>query len=1639
LNLHTGQLKLIDFGIATLLNRENPLFHLPTGLEGTLAYLSPEQTGRMNRMVDYRTDFYSLGVTLYELLTGRVPFLGTDALALVHAHIAQAPPPPHELVPEIPPPLSTVVMKLLAKNAEDRYQSAPGLIADLQECLRQWRTTGEIVAFSLGLQEVREQLQIPQKLYGREQDIDTLVRAFTRVSQGACDLMLVSGPAGVGKTALVREVYRPMALQHGYFIAGKFDQFQKNIPYAALAQAFRALVQQILTESEEQIAAWRNALVAALGLNLQVMIDVIPEVELIVGPQRVVPTRPPAEAQNRLHLAFQNFVRVFTGPGRPLTLFLDDLQWADRASLHLLRRLLTAAENSYLFVICAYRDSEVTEAHPVGLMLNDIRKEGGTVNHIILGPLNLPHLQQFIADTLTCPPEKATPLAKLVLAKTAGNPFFVTEFLKSLATAGLLAFDTQKREWQWNVAHIRAQNITDNVVELMVGKVQRFGAKTQTVLKLAACLGNQFDLRTLATVYEKSFSETAVDLWPALTEGFVIPLGDAYSLVGLDVEGLFDEVSVEYKFTHDRIQQAVYSLIPSANKQAVHWQVGQLLLCQTSQDEQEAKIFLIANHLNSGRESIRHPSQQSELATLNLTAGKKAKAAAAYEPAFRYLQCGVELLRGDAWEEQYELALTLHVEAAEAAYLSGDFQQMEHLTALVLRRAKAMLDKVRAYEVMLHASSARNNLAEGTSIGLQVLKLLGQQFPQAPNQADIVRGREETQQALAGKPIEELLYLPAMTDSYGLASMRVLSSTINLAFTTFPQLFPLIVFRMVNLSITHGNAPLSAQAYATYGITLCAAGDIEAGYQFGNLALHLVERLNARELKASVTYMVQTFIRHWKDHIRDTLPPLLAGYQVGLETGDILYGTFDAQGYGFQAFWMGAELNSLEHEMAKYSEVMRRLKQDQMLKLNEIYRQLVLNFLGRANNPCRLVGESYDEDTALPLLLQANDVNTLCFIYSSKLVLCYLFRDYHRAVEHAAVAEKYLAGLVGTAAIPAFYMYDSLARLAIFPNTSEPEQKSILEKVVANQEKMKLWAQHAPMNFQHKFALVEAERARVLGNDRDAREYYDQAITLAQEHEYLNEEALAYELAGRFYLARGQSHLAHYYLRDAHYAYLRWGALAKVKDLETRYPQLLSHPGPNSSQSGGGMLTATTEHRLSTAFDFTSILHASQAISSEIRLDKLLTKLMALMIENAGAQRGILILEKDGQLVIEAEKALDCSEVHPLHSAPVETRNDLPLAILRYVERTQEQVVLSDATQETGFATDPYIRAIQPKSILCTPLITQGKLTGLLYLENNLTTGAFTPDRLEVLHLLGAEAAIAIENARLYDSLEKTNAQLADYSKTLEQKVEERTQALQEKNRELEAANQQVQEVNRRKSQFLAGMSHQLRTPMNAILGFTRLVLRRAGELLPERQRENLGKVKESAEHLLTLINNLLDLSKIEAGRMEVHAEIFDIARFVRACCETVTPLVKPTVHLRYEIADSVEEAQTDEDGLRQIVLNLLSNAIRFTEVGEVVVRVSLEQQPTSEEQLVIAVADTGVGIAAEGLGRIFDEFEQVAGGNHQQKGTGLGLPIAKRWAELLGGSITVESTLRKGSTFTVTIPTVYADQRGTSPESVNI
>ncbi|MCL1467949.1 trifunctional serine/threonine-protein kinase/ATP-binding protein/sensor histidine kinase [Argonema galeatum] len=1399
-NLESGIIKLIDFDISTVLTRENSIIKNPNVLEGTLAYISPEQTGRMNRSLDYHTDYYSLGVTFYELFTGQLPCYANDAIELVHCHIAKQPVPPCEVNTEIPKAVSDIVMKLLEKTAEDRYQSAYGLKADLEECLAQLQRNGNISDFPIGRKDISDKFQIPQKIYGRESEIEGLIKTFERVIQGSSEMMLVSGYSGIGKTSLVQEIYKPITKQRGYFIAGKFDQFQRNIPYSAIVSAFSDLVRQLLTESEAQLGGWRDKLKAALGANGQVVIDLIPEVELIVGKQQSAVTLPPTEAQNRLKLVFQNFISVFAKVEHPLVIFLDDLQWADAASLKLIELLMTTATTG-LFVIGAYRDNEVSAVHPLMLTLDEIQKVGAIVNHIFLEALDLANVNLLISDTLHCTPESSLPLAELVLERTKGNPFFTNEFLKSLYAENLIKFDYQQGGWLWSIEGIAARGFTDNVVELLAEKIQKLPDTTQQALQLAACVGNQFDLDKLANVYKKSPQETAADLREAVAEGLILPLGNSgnVELVLIYRESFNDSLPIthyrlpEYKFAHDRIQQAAYSLIPTSSKQAFHWRIGQLLLQNTPSSQREQKIFDIVNQLNFGIELIDVQSERDELAELNLIAGKKAKASAAYLPAFDYLKVGIKLLNpphketketgflGSAkssWETQYNLTLALYVEAAEAAYLSGNFEEMTRLTEVVLQEAQVLLDKVKIYEVKIQACIAQNKLLEAIKTALQVLKLLGVRLPEKPKKLNILLALLGTRLALVGKRIDDLIELPIMTDPIKLAAMRILSSIVTATYFAVPELMPLIVFKQVNLSLKHGNASESCYAYAVYGLILSGVvGDIDSGYQFGQLALNLVSRLNAKNVKARTFNVIHGAVYHWKEHLNSSLKHLLEAYQSGLETGDLEYATYSVCCYSYYSYFLGKELTNIEHDMASYSKIISQLKQETALHYIQIYHQATLNLLGRSENPCRLAGESYVEETMLPLHQQANNRTAIYFLYINKLRLSYLFHEYAEAVENSAIVEKHLDAVAGLPEVPLFHFYDSLARLAVFHNFEKPEQKRILSKVTANQKKMKKWAHHCTMNYLHKFYLVEAERYRVIGEDANARDLYDRAISIAKENEFINEEALANELAAKFYLLRNKIKLAQFYMQEARYCYLRWGAIAKVKDLDARYSQLLhkkSEIATTETIAKTTNFSTTTGNSSSSALDFSTVMKASQSIASEIVLDKLLASLMKILIENAGATNGFLILPKDGNLLIEASSTVDSKEVAVLQSLPIDAGDNLPITVINYVERTRSDVVLSDAACEGVFITDPYIVSNKLKSVLCTPIVNQGNLIAILYLENNLTDGAFTADRLEVLRLLSSQAAISLENALLYANLE--------------QKVQKRTRELKAKEASLAEA-----------------------------------------------------------------------------------------------------------------------------------------------------------------------------------------------------------------------------------------------------------
>ncbi|MCZ6679505.1 MAG: AAA family ATPase [Candidatus Poribacteria bacterium] len=1620
--------KLIDFGIASQLSREDPQIQNPNILEGTLEYISPEQTGRMNRSVDYRTDFYSLGCTFYQMLCGRLPFEAADVIQWVHSHIAKQPVSPHEQNPSIPTTVSEIVMKLLSKTAESRYQSAYGLLADLRLCLTGWESTKTIENVNLGSEDVSSRFSIPQKLYGREQEIDRLLAAFDRISGAGRELMLVAGYSGIGKSALVGELYKPITEKQGFFISGKFDQFQRNIPFASIIEAFRALMRQLLTGSEAEITAWREKLQAALGPNGQVVIDIIPEVEMIIGKQQPVVELGPTEAQNRFNFVFLNFIHVFAQPEHPLVIFLDDLQWADVPTLNLLQLLITDPDTRHLLVIVAFRDNEVNPLHPLILTLAEIEKTDTFFSRITLAGLTLPDVTQLLADTLHTSADNVAPLAELVCHKTDGNPFFVNQFLTTLYEAGGFTFVSKSGSWQWDIDQIEKQEITDNVVELMAAKLRKSNPETQHVLQLAACIGGRFELEMLAVVYEKSPHETANALWPAMQEGLIQPQGDAYKLIAVEANAV---ESVSYRFLHDRVQQAAYSLISEAERKAVHLKIGRLLLKNTAENELEERIFDIVNPLNLGVEHIVDQKERYELAHLNLIAGMKAKASAAYQPAYSYLKFGVGLLAEESWQTQYDLALPLYVQAAEAAYLNTDFEQMEQLAEVVVAQAKTLLDKVKVYEVKIQACITQDKPLDAIKTAREILERLGIKFPKKPNKWHILLALLHTKFTLVGKRIEDLANLPEMTDPIQLATLRILSKIGSAAYIAVPELMPLTIFRMLNLSVKNGNAAVSVFGYATYGLILCGVvGDIGKGYRFGKLALNLLERLNAKEHKARTFLVVNAFVRHWKEHVRETLPPMLEAYQSGLDTGDMEYVASSINLYLVHSYVSGVELAVVERERAKYDDVIGQLKHELILHFHRIWWQKVLNLMGRAENPCRLIGEIYNEEQMLPVHLEANNRIAICTVYFNKLILCYLFDQYAEAVENAAMTESYLeGGSPGMIMVSLFHFYDSLAQLAVYPSARKPEQKRILKKVAANQKKMKKWAHHAPMNHRHKYNLVEAERARVRGQDIEAMEYYDRAISGARQNEYIQEEALANELAAKFYLAKGKEKIAQTYMLEARYAYEKWGATAKVRALDQTYPQLLSGASQRAVSSVDSAMTHTipTTETQSFQLDLSTVMKASQTISGEIVLSKLLEQMMGILIENAGAQKGCLILEKQGQLLVEAEAQVDSDATRVLQSIPVIGNPAFSEGIINYVARTRENVVLNDASHEGQFTRDPYIVSNRPKSVLCAPLIHQGKLSGIVYLENNLTTSTFTPDRLQVMKMLCSQIAISLENAQLY-------AQLEAYNQTLEDRVKERTQELQDALHQLKETQNQLIIKGKMAAlgKLVAGVAHEFNNPIAAVKSATDVSARvihrlfaliETGDLnvsrTENRQFQRLRKlltdchqtIMTSAERVAKTVESLKRFSRLDEAKFQkadLHEGLDSALTLIHHELQNRITVVKDY--------GQIPEIYCSPDRLNQVFMNLLLNAVEAID-NEGSIHI---QTRTDERYVYVKIKDDGKGIPQEHMERIFDPGYTTKG-----VGVGLGLGLSTSFQILKDhdGEIQVESQPGEGSTFTLILP----------------
>ena len=1660
------QVKLIDFSIASLLPKEIQEIKSFNSLEGTLAYLSPEQTGRMNRGIDYRADLYAFGVTLFELLTGELPFQSDDAMELVHCHIAKTPPnmkKPHpsplltkEREEEIPHVLSDIVIKLMAKNAEDRYQSALGLKYDLELCLKQLQGKGKIESFAIAQRDICDRFIIPEKLYGRESEVAELLAAFDRVAgdEGKAELMLVAGFSGIGKTAVINEVQKPIVKQRGYFIKGKFDQFNRNIPLDAFVQAFRDLMGQLLSEADAQLSSWKHKILQALGDNAQVIIDVIPELEKIISKQPSVPELSGTAAQNRFNLLFEKFIKVFTTKEHPLVIFLDDLQWADSASLKLMQLLMSS--DGYLLLIGAYRDNEVFPAHPLMLTLQEITSSEAIINTITLKPLSRESLNQLIADTLNCSLLIAKPLTQLVYQKTQGNPFFSTQFLKALYEDGLIKFKFDAGSWVCDIAEVRALALTDDVVEFMALQLQKLPESTQNILKLAACIGNQFDLSTLAIVCQKSESETAIDLWKALQLGLILPQSEVYKFyLEEEIQTNLLREQVVYRFLHDRVQQAAYSLIPESQKQATHLKIGQLLLQEISLEARESRIFEIVNQLNYGTDLITEQKQRTELAQLNLIACRKARSAIAYQVGREYASIGLSLLTENAWLWEYEMSLEFHNLAAELASLCGDFEAMEQLIEKVIASSNSLLEKVNVYRIRIQYNISQNKITLAINIARQLLEQLGVTLPQTSTPEDIQHGIAEVEEMIGDREIEDLVNLPIMTDAEKIAIIQIANSIIAAAYISGSPLVPLLVSLSLKLSIQYGNTDASAFAYAAYAIIGCnMLKNVDMGVKFGQLALGVVFKLDAKAVKPEILDLVGLFITHRKSHIKKTLPLVQEGYAVALEVGNLEYVGYNANVFCLNSFWCAQPLATLEQEIRAYCNGLVSLNQLTTANWCRIYWQSILNLLKVTEHPSILSGEAFQEAELLPRLIEAHDLSGLFYFYLYKLMLCYLFREIESAKKYAVEVSRYLVAGVGNVSEPAFYFYDSLVVLAAL-NTQSKDSSELFERVEQNQIQLQqYWANYAPMNHQHKVDLVEAEKCRVLVKKAEAIELYDKAISGAKVNEYIQEEALANELAAKFYLDWGKEKVAIAYMQEAYYCYARWGSKAKTNDLEKRYPQLLCAilQTQNSFQINESryfshqtiQTTRTTSTSIHEALDLASIFKATQVLSSEIQLEQLISKLMTLVIENAGAQKAALVLLKNNTLMLKAVAIT--SENVKLLDLPCENSKDIPHKIVNYVKRSLKTVVLDNATQHPDFISDSYLMQQQPKSLLCMPILNRSKLIGLLYLENNLTIGAFTQNRIEILNLLCTQAAISLENAQLYSKLE-------DYSHTLEQKVEQRTQEVTQTLKQLQRTQAQLIQTEKMSGlgQLVAGIAHEINNPISFIYGNLTPASEYAESLIelidlyqnlysqPLREIESkvdeieldfiiedlpklLYSMKTGAERIREIVLSLRNFSRLDESEIkpvDIHSGIDSTLLILQ------NKLAKNAKYPEIEVIkkySQLPKVNCYASELNQVFLNIIGNAVdalRENQEKKPIILISTSLK--DNQNILISIADNGVGISQSVLNKIFDPFFTT---KPVGSGTGLGLSTSYSIVvEKHRGKLSCNSKLGEGTEFVIELP----------------
>ncbi|MBE9224620.1 AAA family ATPase [Phormidium sp. LEGE 05292] len=1652
INPDTKEIKLIDFSIASLLPKETQEIKNPNNLEGTLAYLAPEQTGRMNRGIDYRTDFYALGVTLFELLTGKLPFEAEDPMDLLHCHLAQQSPEIHNINPEIPTVISAIVNKLMAKNAEDRYQTALGLKHDLENCLNQLKATGKIAEFALGKRDISDRFIIPEKLYGREQEVKVLLDAFDRVVNGSSEMMLVAGFSGIGKTAVVNEVHKPITRQKGYFIKGKFDQFNRNIPFSAFVQALRELMGQLLSESDRKLAEWRNKILTALGDNGQVLIEVIPELERVIGQQHSAPKLSGTAAQNRFNLLFQKFINVFTDIEHPLVIFLDDLQWADSASLQLVKLLME--EHQYLLLLGAYRDNEVSPVHPFILTVEELEKAGKTVNTMTLKPLSFNDTNQLVADTLCCGTESAYPLTELILRKTQGNPFFTTQFLKALHEDGQITFNSDRGYWECDLTRINALSLTGDVVEFMAIQLQKLPGDTQEILKLAACIGNSFDLNTLAIICEQTQTAVSAAIWRALQEGLVIPQSQVYKfyLNQEETNGNLGNIdNVQYRFLHDRVQQAAYSLIPEDRKQITHLKIGQLLLQGLTHQQQVEEIFNLVNQLNLGRFVISSQEQKQQLAQLNLQAGQKAKISAAYQAAQNYCAIGIELLPKEAWQTDYQLIYKLYCNGSEAAYLYSNFEQAEALYATAIVQAQTPLDKAVIYRIQMTQYQLQGRNAEAIAIQRQSLKLLGWTVPETPEsiQSSLDEQIETVNKFLEQQTIESILELPKMEDAIIAEMLRILQVFFYAAWLNGESTLALLALaKMTTLSLEYGNSDMSPFGYVGYGLIVNALlKKATLAYQFGNIAVQLCEQFDNADVRGMTNFLFAADVHSWSRPLQEANTYYENAFKYGMEAGNWLTVSFMMMQSGSDRLTAGKQLDELYAIAKTHADFLHQIKSlDNLDALLVGVLQPIRHLLGLTKTIVSFDDDGFSETEFLQKY--GNTPYHLAWFYSVKIRHAYLFDQpatYTDLIPKLSIIENTISS---HAKVPSSVFYVALMHIALIEmSNDELTRQSHWQALASLEEKLERWQEDCPANIRHKYLLLQAEKARLDGRKVEAIDFYEQAIAIAKTQNYIYEEALANELAAKFCLNWDKEKFAAGYMQEAYYCYARWGAKAKTDHLETRYSLLLQPIleqqklylktlAPLTTFTNFSLQTITQSSHgsnttISDALDFTSVLKAAQSISSNIELDELLEQLTQIILQNSGADQCILLFPTQNQWQV---RAITTPETTKLLSESWENYPHLPIKLIQYVKNTQEVLVMDNLKTDLPVI-DDYLDRHQPKSVLCLPILNQGKLGGILYLQNQAIAGVFTPDRLLVVNFLCTQAAISLQNAQLYRQAQQA---LHDLKQAQLQIIQsEKMSAL---------------------GNLIAGVAHEINNPLGFISGNLMEAKTSLTDLIEHLNlyREKFSATPEIEDHEeeIDLAYTLTDLPKILSS-MQVgcdriknistslrvfsradtnHKVSFDLHSGIESTLLILKHRLKandqrPEIQVIKEYGN-LPEIQCFPGQLNQVFMNILANAIdMFDEMAQapnfnknnpqsITIKTELL---TESNQVAIRIADNGLGIAEEIRSQIFDYLFTT---KRVGKGTGLGLAIARQIVvEKHDGSIHCYSQLGEGTEFIINLP----------------